>query len=342
MRPRLPLLLCLACLAAFAVSCKKKAPAPPPEFDSPQRAMTGSTALENRISEAERLERLTEEDLVTLREEGLKVGQTNLLSQYIAARTGRGELQESIDTLMEIAWFKLSNDVAVADLLDLTMGQLKWSACAQIATKLVERRTEPSIFLIRGLCLRRSGDAVNAMENVEASFAKEPLNREVEDMIRRLVDERAAGNQLLPADEMDYRLLRDELGSKGPIHRLFVRHLTERSDPGWTMGSLDWYGVDPQEQRTVILSRSRSYRHCHSLAQYASKAELSGSTTAVWMIDGLGRVVNPKVTESAWSGHEQEEWLNACFLDQLGKLRFPIPKYGRYMPARHKFSFSGR
>ena len=61
----------------------------------------------------------------------------------------------------------------------------------------------------------------------------------------------------------------------------------------------------------------------------------------MWFIDGLGRVTDQKITESDWGGHEQAEWLNACLLDQVSKLRFPLPKYGRLMPARHKVSYVG-
>lgn len=336
----------LACLLALAfvlplASCKKKPPSAPPEFEDPQRAMTGDAALEGRISEAVRLEEIGDEELARLREEGVQVGRGAALSAYIAAMTGRGNVQESIDTLMERAWYDLGDEVKVADLLELTMGQLKWSACAQITTEIVERRMAPEIFLLRALCLRRSGDAVNAMENLEAAIAREALDPDVVQVIRELLDERAGGNQLPPADEARYRILRDALGPKGPLYRLFVKHLTERTEPGWTTGTLDWFGVTGDEQRSVVLSRARSYRHCHSLAQYASKEKLSGFSTVVFFIDGLGRVLNPAVQESEWGEHAQEEWLNSCFVDQIKKLRFPLPAYGRSMPARHRFSYTG-
>ncbi len=335
-----------ACLLALAfilplASCKKKPPPAPPEFDAPQRSMTGDASLEGRISEAVRLEEISDEALALLREEGVKVGGSAALSEYIAAMTGRGNVQESIDTLMGLAWYDLGDEVKVADLLELTMGQLKWSACAQITTKMVERRMTPEIFLLRSLCLRRSGDAANAMENLEAAVAQEAFDPDAVQVIRELLDERAGGNQLPPADEARYRVLRDALGPKGPLYRLFVKHLTERMEPGWTTGTLDWFGITGDEQRSVVLSRARSYRHCHSLAQHASKEKLSGSSTVVFFIDGLGRVMNPAVQESEWGGHAQEEWLNSCFIDQLKKLRFPLPAYGRPMPARHRFSYSG-
>ena len=336
----------LACLLALALilplaSCKKRPPTAPPEFDATQRAMTGDAALEGKISEAVRLEEIGDEELALLKEEGVKIGRSDELSEYIAAMTGRGNAQESIDTLMELAWYDLGDEVKVADLLELTMGQLRWSACAQITTEMVERRMTPEIFLLRSLCLRRSGDAVNAMENLEAAVAQEAFDPDVIQVIRELLDERAGGNQLPPADAARYRILRDALGPKGPLYRLFVKHLTERTEPGWTTGTLDWFGITGDEQRSVILSRARSYRHCYSLAQYASKEKLSGSSTVVFFIDGLGRVVNPAVQESEWGGHAQEEWLNSCFVDQIKKLRFPLMAYGRPMPARHRFSYSG-
>jgi len=340
---RLPVLLwiCAALAAAtLSLSCTKKAPLPPTEFDSPQRAMTGDPSLENRVSDGIVLELMTEEELVALKEEGGKVGQSAALSRYVAARTGRGEVQESINTLMDRAWINLGDEVAVADLLDLTMGQLKWSACAQIATELAQRRRDSAIFLIRALCLRRSGDAVAAAENVAAAEAQTNISPDALATLRELLDERASGNQLPPADEDRYRVLRDEFGRSGPLYRLFVQHLTERSEPGWTTGSLDWFGLRPDEERGVVLSRSRSYRHCHALAQHASKAPLGGSATIVWFIDGLGRVTNAQISESDWGGHEQGDWLNACLVDQINKLRFPVPKYGRYMPARHKVAYS--
>ncbi len=338
--PRFAALAACVCLLLPLTSCKKKAPLPPPEFDSDTRALTGDAALENRITEAEDLERLTDEELAALKELGGQVGQSAALGKYIAALVGRGDVQGAIDALVERAWVDLGDEGKVADLLDLTMGQLRWSACGQITTSLVERRMDSVLFLLRGMCLRRAGDAANAVENIEAGLELDPLPREAADTIRRLVDQRAAGNQLPPAEESDFRVLKEALERKGPLHRLFVKHLTERADPGWTFGSLDWNGIAADEQRAVILSRSRSYRHCHELADYATKEPLSGKSTIVWMIDGLGRVTDAKVTESAWGGHEQEEWLNACLLDQVGRLRFPIPVYGRLMPARHRFSFS--
>ena len=338
---RLLYVLALLALSIGALSCKKKAPIAPTEFDSPQRAMTGDTSLENLISAAIELELLSDEETAALRAKGFEVGQTAALSRYIALSTGRGDVQGSINTLMERAWYDLADQVPTADLLDLTMGQLKWSTCAEISTRLLERRMEPSVFLIRALCLRRSGDAVAAAENLEAAFVKDPLPRDVMDTIRELVDERAGGNQLLPSDEKRFRLLADALGRKGPLHRLFVQHLTERTQPGWTTGSLEWFGIRPEDQARVIQSRTRSYRHCHALAQYESKKPLTGKATIVWFIDGLGRVTGQKIAESDWGGHEQGEWVNACLLDQVSKLRFPLPKYGRLMPARHKVSYVG-
>jgi len=328
------------CLLVPLASCRKKAPLPPPEFDATTRALTGDANLENRITEAENLERLTDAELAELAELSEQVGQSEALSRYVAALVGKGDVQGAIDVLVARAWVSLDDETKLADLLDLTMGQLRWSACAQITTSLVERRKDSVLFLLRGLCLRRSGDAANGEENIEAGLEVDPLPKDAAAAIRRLVDERAAGNQLPPSDEAPYKAMKEALERKGPLHRLFVRHLTERADPGWTLGSLDWNGIEPHEQRAVILSRSRSYRHCHELADYASKEDLSGKTEIVWMIDGFGRVADAKVTESAWGGHEQEEWLNACFLDQIGRLRFPIPEYGRLMPARHRFSYT--
>jgi hypothetical protein len=340
-RTRLLSFAALVVLSCAGLSCKKSAPVAPTEFDSPQRAMTGDASLENLVADAIALELMTDEELEELREESQQVGRTTALSKYIALTTGRGDLQTSINTLLDRAWVNLADEVLIADVLDLTMGQLKWSTCAEITTRLLERRMEPAVFLLRGLCLRRSGDAALAAENLEAAFAKDPLPREVANTIRELVDERAGGNQLLPSDEERYKILREGLGRKGPLHRLFVQHLTERSDPGWTTGTLDWFGIWPEDQTRVILSRTRSYRHCHALAQYESKKPLTGNATIVFYIDGLGRVTNQQIAESDWGGHEQGEWLNACLLDQISKLRFPLPKYGRPMPARHKVSYVG-
>jgi hypothetical protein len=343
MRRTLIILSTLGLLVSLSLtlSCKKELLVSPSEFDSPQRAMTGDASLENRISHAMDLEALSDEELEILKVEGLEVGQSSKLSDYIAAMTGRGEVQASVNVLMERAWLNLGDEVKVVDLLELTMGQLKWSACAEITTRLVERRMDPAVFLIRGLCLRRSGDAVAAMENLEASFAREPLPREVVEAIKSLVDERSGGNQQLPSDEKRFRVLRDALGRRGPLHRLFVKHLTERSDPGWTTGTLEWFGISQDDQVRVILSRARSYRHCHALAQSQSGKDLSGKATLIWFVDGLGRVVRAEVQESDWGGHEQSDWLNACLLDQVGRLRFPLPMYGRDAPARHRVSFQG-
>lgn len=335
-------LLLLLPLLLLSTSCRKKEPAAPPEFASDIRAMTGNAPLENRISEAMELEALSDEELAALKEKGLQVGQTAALSRWVRASLGRGTAQESVDVLLSRAWGSLSDDIRVADIVDVTMGRLEWGACAQVARSILERRASSDLFLVRALCLRRFGDAVGAQENLEAAHTTEPLTPEVKATVAALLDERASGDQLPPADEARYEVLARGLERRGPIARLFVQHLTERADPGWSTGTLIWDDVSATDLSSVIGSRARSYRHCHALADYNGERgapELKGSATVQWFVDGLGRVTEAQVSESDWNGHPQADWLNACLVDQVQHLRFPTPKYGRPLPARHRFSF---
>lgn len=318
----------------------KKDPVPPPDFE--QRALTGTTSLEKRIIATIEMERLTDQELADLEVLARKEGQHAELSRYIAALLGRDRLGDALNFLQERSWADQASETKLADLLDLAMGQLRWSTCADIALTRLERRMDSTLFLIRALCLRRSGDPEQAAENLAASDSMEPLGRDFKALVTAQLEERAAGNQLPPADDAVYGPFQAKYGRRGALEKLLVFHFLNRKDPGWVWGTIDWGGFGASELRQVILSRSRSYRYCHEAATRQGKRRkkgLTGSATVVWRIDALGRVKEPKLVDPDWGGHEQGDWLNACLIDQVQRLRFPQTFYGLAMPARHRFSF---
>ncbi len=335
------LLLLIGLVWAPASARARKAPAPPSDFD--ERAMTGSSGLEARVVQGMDLERLGPDELEALKTVALQEGQTRELSGYIAALLGRDQLQEAIDVLHQRAWSDFESESKLADVLDLAMGQLRWGACAQLALSRLERRMIPALFLVRALCLQRSGDPEGAIENVEAAATLADFDPVFVQQLRAQLAERGGGQPPPPADDAVYAPFQQLGTSGGPLDQLFVFQLMGRKDPGWLYGTLDWGGFGASELREVILSRSRAYRYCHAAAKHGAKRPnkpLSGSVTVVWRIDALGRVKDPTLVEPSWGGHPRGDWLNACLVDQVGKLRFPQPVYGLPMPARHRFSFA--
>jgi len=318
----------------------KKAPLPPSDFET--RALTGSTELERRITDAIALGALSEEELQELKTAAQEDGQAEARSRYIAALVGRDRVQDAITFLHDRSWADQASMSRLADVFDLAMGQLRWGACAQIALTRLERNMSRAVFLIRALCLQRAGDPEQAMENFEAAHSVEAFDREIYTLLKTQLVERGAGNQLPPASDEIYRPLSTAFTQSPALEQLFVYHLTGRKDAAWLWGTIQWGGFGASELRQVILSRSRSYRYCHEAAMRQGKRRkkgLSGSTTIVWRIDALGRVVDPKLVDPDWGGHEGGDWLNACLVDQVKRLQFPRTAYGLPMPARHRFVY---
>ena len=338
---RLSLLLLLVLVSAPGLATAgPKDPTPPPDFE--RRAMTGTTFLENLITDAIALEGMTAEELEALAAVALEEGQGKALSRYIAALIGRDQLPQALEYLQRRARADLSRETNLADVLDLAMGQLRWGACADIVRSRLERRMDRSLFLLRALCLRRSGDPEGAAENLRAADTLEPLGAETLALVAAQLEERASGHQLPPATDAVYGPIQAAFGNRGALSQLFVYHFVGRADPAWVWGNIGWGGFGASELRQVILSRSRSYRYCHEAAMRQGKRRkkgLSGEATVVWRIDALGRVGDVKIAEEDWGGHEQADWLNACLIDQIQRLRFPRTHYGLPMPARHRFSF---
>lgn len=338
---RISVLLLVLLVSIPAGAGARKAPTPPPDFDD--RAMTGRTGLETRISSGIALERLSPEELEALKEVALEDGQEGELSRYVAALLGRDDLPGAIDVLHERSWADIDNESKLGDVLDLAMGQLRWGTCAQIALTRLERRMDAALFRIRALCLQRSGDPEGAADNIEAADAMDPMAPDTKALLVAQMHERGGGSPLPPVTDRIFEPFRSKTTRGGPLDRLFVFHLLGRKDPGWIHGTLDWGGFGASELREVILSRSRSYRYCQAAAKHQSKRsrkDLSGSVTIVWSIDALGRVVDPQLVDPSWGDHDQADWLNACLVDQVKRLRFPQPYYGLPMPARHRFSFA--
>ena len=190
--------------------------------------MTGSTNLEDRITAGLALERLTVEELGALKEVALMPGQDKELSKYVAALLGRDQLQAAVNVLQQLSWEDFTNEEKFADVLDLLMGQLRWGACAQAAGARLERRMERATFLVRALCLQRSGAPEQAQENLEAAHNIDPLETSYKALVIGLLEERGGGHQLQPASEEVFRQLQRATARRGAVERLFIFHLTGR------------------------------------------------------------------------------------------------------------------
>ena len=264
------------------------------------------------------------------------------LSRYMVALLGRDAVSEAMNLLHERAIPNLNDDPKVSDALELAMGRLQWGACEQMVRSYLERRPTGGLFLIRALCLQRAGDPVAARENFEAALTVQPTYppKGIE-LARRLLDERGTGAPLAAlSDEPYFDLVRD-FGDQGPFERLFIAHLAARRESGWTIGSVTWAPLDQAEQRTVVQSRARSYRHCQELAGGSKgRRAITGSVTIGFVIDGFGRVARAEAIDPSWKGHPQGDWLNACLVDQIQRLRFPPTPYGLPIPMQQRFSYS--
>ncbi|HCP44647.1 MAG TPA: hypothetical protein DIU15_01225 [Deltaproteobacteria bacterium] len=316
---------------------------PPPEFADPQRAPTGDNRLEHRILRSLHLEELTDLELRRLQEEALKtLVSDEVLSQYMAVLLARGELKPALNLLHRRAIAALDDDHKLADALGLAMGQLRWGACEQMARDYLARRTSSGAFLVFGLCAVRAGSIEDPRTSFEAASTALPMKPALIDELVTWTIERSGSGQLPSAPEELAGRLMEKLMQRGPLDRLFLQHLLGRFESRLPTGSLDLGGITTAEIRKIVLSRSRSYRYCYDLARRIRprRPRLSGSQEFQFFVGPLGQVQGVEPADEGWGGHHAADDVNACLSQQLGRLRFPMPRYGFPQRARHQFSFS--
>lgn len=282
-------------------------------------------------------------ELKRLQDEALKpLASDRVLSDYMAVLLARAELKPALNLLHQRAVAALDDDHKLADALGLAMGQLRWGACEQMARDYLGRRTSSGAFLIFGLCSVRAGSVDDPKEIFEAASLLLPMKAELIDELVTWTIERSGSGQLPPATvELSGRLM-EQLMQRGPLDRLFVQHLLGRFESTLPTGSLELGGITTTEIRKIVLSRSRSYRHCYDLGRKLrpKRPALSGAQEIEFFVGPLGQVQNIQPSGDGWNGHHAGDDVNACLTNQLQRLRFPMPRYGFPQRARHQFSFS--
>lgn len=343
-----PVLLVLA--AVLMVGCAPKVPPPPPQFADQGRVPTGDSLLEFQISEAARLGAITAEERAAMGKQLLRGSvEESLLSDYIGATVGQGEMGEAIDLLHTLAVRDPSDEIAVANALNLAMGRLQWKACASMAESYLRQRLHRGVFLIRALCLERSGDPVEAKSNFEAAMAERVntgarLSPEDGQALYDILGERGGSRPGPAASDDVVQRFRGTMTRAGILETLFLSHLLSRFDRGLTVGNVEWGSLSGREVKSVVLSRAQAYRHCYRMADAESRrnARLAGASTFTFFVGTLGQIQNIKVAESRWSKvgeHPQEGMFNQCVTEQLQRLVFPRPRYSHPVPAQHRLSF---
>jgi len=323
------------------VGCAPKAPLPPPEYSDPARTPTGHHQLEDSIVEAQRLAALTDEDLVALAKEARKPYATDQsISDYVIALIGRTENGRALQFLHERAYRSHGDQGKMADSLGFAMGQLRWSTCERMAREYLTRTHIAGAFLVRGLCLERSGDHDAAVDNILAAAETTVMDP---DYVARIIQvmERRSSTGLMPAGE---RAVFDELmltaKQMEPLDRLFVHHLMGIW-PEQPIGTVQPGGLTGNDVRLVVESRARAYRHCFDLANADLKKSqrIAGRIVVEFEIGSLGEPSNPHTVLEDWRGHERGPQVAECIAEQMLRLRFPRPRYGLPQVAQHDFAF---
>jgi hypothetical protein len=332
----------LLVLGGVLSSCGNKAPVPPPEYEDPARAPTGINRLEERIVAAEALATMDDATLEQLRQRAsIEMAADKDLSDYVAALAGRGKSADALQFLHGRAWKAVEDQGKAADALGFAMGQLRWTVCAQMARDYLEMRHSSGGFLIRGLCLERSGNHAASVENLRAATEVNPIDPENLDLILVLVERRGSSRALPPGDPDLYRKLQLAFVRRPILDRLFLHELMGY-EPDLPLGSLDPGGLSAEDVRDVTASRARSYRHCYHLAEAQAKSPrdaIRGRAAIEFEIDAVGRVRKPRPVLADWADHPLASELNGCLMGQLERLRFPRPRYGLPQLARHEFAF---
>ncbi len=332
----------LLCLAALLGGCVRKPPPPPAQFEDPNRAPTGSQALEDRILRVIHLGGMSEQDFAILAQaarEDMASGQ--VLADFIAASSARGQLSLAINVLFERALRAVGDQGKSADALGLAMGHLKWDACNQMAEALLNKQHSSGVFMVRALCLERLGRHEESVLNFQAAAQVLPIEPDLLKELMMWTEKRGSPALMQPAPEDDYRRLMQAVVRRGTCDRLMVQHLMGRFEAEVEVGSVDIGGVGSHEIRQILLSRSQSYRHCYHLADTAVKKapRLSGVGDVRFVVGALGEVGDVQWTRSEWGSHPAQAQLEECLADQLRRLRYPQPSFARPQLAVHRFSF---
>jgi len=343
------LTLCVAALM-LAVGCGPKVPPPPAQFADTGRVPTGDSQLEYRIGEAARLGEISVEDRQTMGKQLLRGSvDESVLNDYIGATVGQGDLGEAIDLLHTLAVRNPADELAVANALNLAMGRLQWKACAAMADSYLRQRLHRGVFLVRALCLERSGDPVEAKDNFEAAMSSKvnasgTIEMDEGQALYDLLGERGGSRPGPPAsDDVLLRFL-PVVKDAGIIETLFLSHLLNRFDASLKVGNVNWGSLTGREVKSVVLSRAQAYRHCYRGADAEARrnARPAGHSTFSFVVGPLGQITNIKVAESRWMKtgvHPQEGMFNECVMDQLSRLVFPRPRFSHPVPAQHRLSF---
>ncbi len=334
--------IALLAFAFLLAGCVRKPPPPPPQFEDPNRAPTGSQALEDRVLRAINLDELNDEALQVLADaasQDLASGQ--VLADFAAVAAARGQLPVAINLFYQRALRAVGDQGKAADALGLAMGHLKWDACNQMAEGLLNQQHSSGIFMVRALCLERMGKTADSQLNFAAAANVLPIEPEVLAELMTLTEQRGSPSMLAPAPSEDYDRLMMAVARRGTCDRLMVQHLLGHYYSGIEVGSVPIGGIYQREIRQIILSRSQSYRHCYHLADTADKKapRLSGVGDVRFVVGALGGVGGVEWTRSEWSDHPAQGQLETCLADQLRRLRFPQPQFARPKLAVHRFSY---
>lgn len=336
------LLLATTLVAVLLTGCVRKPPAPPAQFADPNRAPTGSQALEDRVIRAINLSRLTDDEFEVLRKSaGIELASEQVLADFAAAAAARGQLTVAINLFYQRALRAPGDEGMSADALGLAMGHLKWDACNQIAEGLLSERHTSGVFLVRALCLERMGLHEDSLLNFAAAAETLPIDKEVLVELMQLTEKRGSPALMPPEPEADYQRLMAAVSRNGATSRLMVQHLTGQFAVDVEVGSVDMGGLSQREIRQIILSRSQSYRHCYNLAATAEKRSppLKGVGDVRFIVGALGGVGKIDWTRSEWNDHPAQDQLESCLAEQLRRLRFPQPRFARQELAVHRFQY---
>ncbi len=335
-------ILLLLSLVLLLSACGPKVPPPPAQFEDPNRALTGSQVLEDRVARGARLEQVTDEQFAIMKKEASnELANEQLMADWVATAIHRGELGDAINQLFERAYAAPGDQGKASDALGLAMGHLRWDACYQMATQMLQQRHTSGVFLVRALCLERLARSAEATDNVVAASELIELEPELIAELRALMTKRSSPGLMPPESEEDYQRLMSAVVRRGNTDRLFVQHLMGRFQVDIEVGTIDMGGVSQREIRQVILSRSQSYRHCYNLADVSVKGagKLSGQGDVRFVVGALGQVKDVSWTNEKWGDHPATGQLRQCLQDQLLRLRFPQPRFGMEQLAVHHFSF---
>ncbi len=335
-------------LAAVALAvvmiggCTRKPPPPPPQFEDPNRAPTGSQALEDRVIRSINLSKLADEEYEILAQAAAdELASSQVLADFAAASAARGQFPVAINLFFQRALGAVDDQGKSADVLGLAMGHLKWDACNQIAESLLSLRHSSGVFLVRALCLERMGRTEESRLNFVAAGKTLPIEPELLKELMTLTEKRGSPGLLPPEPRKEYDRLMTAVMRRGACDRLMVQHLMGHFHVDIEVGSVDMGGLNQREIRQIILSRSQSYRHCYNLAASAERRgpRLSGVGDVRFIVGALGGVGGVTWTRSEWNDHPAQAQLETCLADQLRRLTFPQPRFARQELAVHRFSF---